>query len=418
VFATQVAALLIFVYISMVFANSFLICQLNAAEKFLRSVLTIFSNYKSYVFRKNSKLFKFLLFTGLENFFSSEIVLILGSLILFILAVYITLRVWFMKIRPKNREALKRFQVWCENYQNGILLVLLTVSFFFCWAITPLEEALFGLVFFCCGGTWVYLYLLVFPGGLPYIFGLLMVLRIPMGTVNYPLCLVLLVMFLMHQTLSTLNIKNPAALFVKEVKEYQNDQESHKKSQFYLWSFIEKYNYVTLFLLALFSVHINSVDSSFMTPIKLYSSLFLIYSSVINLIVICAFNPPKEVKLVLAVATACAGCVAGASGSYLAYEAFDERSLGGVKDPGDSPIVAWHQKRTVGCTMPTAEHVRAQKTHSFVYGCQAPLVTRTALLDLAQTREKLLNETNPVIQEKIVFHDIRYANKFPQLKKK
>ena len=250
-------------------------------------------------------------------------------------------------------------------------------------------------------------------------FLLLLAFKFPLGTLNYPLLFAVCLILVLRHFLTKSDLVNPVTTFMKDLQESQDTENFHKKVEFFYWSFLERFNFLLFLFLALFKDETFVLEYEFLFPLKMYACFFLLVTSCINLIILYVFNPSKvAASVVYGVAKTCLVCITGGGILYTGYELFDDRCLGGVKDPGTSTLVVMYQKTTVNCTMPTAEYVRVFKAHRWAYGTDVPVVPGTRMLDANAIQTKFDGEQTPVVQKRITDFGGKFVPSFPPIKKK
>ena len=316
--------------------------------------------------------------------------------------------------KQKVTIMLKRFQNWCGTHQNSIFFCVLILIFTIVNCILPLDQAIFGLLFFCMGGFLMYLLLQAFPQALQYAFAALFVLRIFFGTISYPFAALMLGTWAALKILIVFDLFKPFTDFIEEIKISQKQEEFHKSNEFFLWGFLEKFSLVFLVFLVLYKALVENLDYRIADSLRLYAYVIMFFSFIINIIILNAFNPPKpgEAKIFIKVAKNCLYCAGSASTVYIAGDTFVDRCTNPLKDPGTSRPVVLYQTYNLGCTAPTGEHLKALSTHTKTYGHLPPLVPGTNIVDLTATNDKFLQEKNPVYQNRIKLYDNRFKSTF------
>jgi len=229
-------------------------------------------------------------FTWAEQVFA---LLVMVSPLALVFGCWVFFTFWTFKVKPKYIHLLKEFQTWCELQQDKIFLGILISAFSFCSACMSLDEAVFGLLIFCWGAYWSYIFLLIFPEGYFYLFLLLLAFKISLGTLNYPFLFAVCVVLVLKHFLTKSDLVNPVTTFMKDLQEYQDTENFHKKVEFFYWSFLERFNFLFFFFLALFKDETFVLEYEFLYPLKMYACFFLLVTSCINLIILYVFNPPK-----------------------------------------------------------------------------------------------------------------------------
>jgi hypothetical protein len=251
------------------------------------------------------------------------------------------------------------------------------------------------------------------------IFGLVFLLRLYFNLISWLLIFGALFFLYLYYVLDAFNVFLKMRIFFSDIFSDRKTFIFHQREEFLPFYILEKQSIVLLFFFLvvprifkdefLFFFETNKEVATYFDIILFLSYGSILMNVLISFIIIFVCNPKMGAKA--QIINVCSTCIIAIGTGVLATDVVVDRSIGGVKEPGDGIVVRGVQRYYFNCEARTSADVRAVKDYiSISNGRPVPLLPHTRIANTSAIHTYFINNLTP---EQKIRLEYNQTGKFP-----